>query len=366
MDIHKIADIIVKAFVPHNDFAFKQNKSFKEGFARTFVNRNYIRIAVTSPLMHIMIAVFSYRFVSGFKGHLDLFFKPVCEFLLLISIIGFVVSLLILISKKNCCRIFYLMYWYAWAMGLSVLAYCPFISPLDGVVFFVTCIVVHLIPLLTVQEFIVEVILIIINMLFLRMRFDQISSSYITVLVAGFIAQRLEIALWVTNEYVVVTAMLDPLTGLLNRRGANTLCANLQGKGPFGVMIMDIDFFKNYNDTFGHDAGDQCLTTVASAIREAAGDKTEILIRHGGEEFVIVWQCSDKEELLQMAEKVRLCVLSKKLPAAVKKTNEYVSLSIGCTLVNDIENGRYETAVKIADKGLYKSKENGRNQVTYS
>ena len=110
-----------------------------------------------------------------------------------------------------------------------------------------------------------------------------------------------------------------------------------------GIIMFDVDYFKRYNDTFGHDAGDECLRMVGQTIREILKQQTKILIRHGGEEFVAILMGASEVELGEWAEKLRKAVYEKHLEAPVKDVADYVTISVGTAMAKIMrDNIRYE------------------------
>jgi len=159
-------------------------------------------------------------------------------------------------------------------------------------------------------------------------------------------------------------ALLDNLTQLANRNYLERefkarfeeLC---RYKVPFGILFMDIDHFKNFNDTHGHDVGDKILKLVANTL-VSTSRPFDIYGRWGGEEFVGIIKNVQEKELEIVAQRVRMLIEKSYL-----KTNEenlQVTLSIGATIA--LANDSMEMVIKRADELLYKSKENGRNCLT--
>lgn len=201
--------------------------------------------------------------------------------------------------------------------------------------------------------------------------FIQMEIACFTVMqVLGYLIQRMQLMLWMSREYLYIEAFVDPLTELLNRRGGNAVLAEemqkISPESEVGIIMFDIDYFKKYNDTFGHDAGDGCLRMVGQTIRETLHNRTKLLIRHGGEEFAAIIFNTDKNELKQWAEKLRAAVYAKKLEAPVKDVSDYVTVSIGTSIKRIMcKNMRYEELLIEADEALYQAKRAGRNQVAF-
>ena len=159
-------------------------------------------------------------------------------------------------------------------------------------------------------------------------------------------------------------ALFDQLTQLPNRRYVDTFLENQirdhQSLGiPFGVMMMDLDFFKRVNDTYGHSVGDDVLKMVAGTFQSAIR-KNDFIGRWGGEEFVAVLRGVTHLELRMIAEKI--CRLVEQSSLMHGEDCLRVTVSIGCTMVLPSDNAY--TLIQRADQALYASKNEGRNRVT--
>lgn len=171
------------------------------------------------------------------------------------------------------------------------------------------------------------------------------------------------------NESLRRLATLDALTGLPNRRTFdNTLVHDwercLAENIPLTLIMIDVDFFKNYNDSFGHQAGDEILKRVSHALSKILKRPTDFVARYGGEEFCMVLPLTDITGAKKMAEEARLAVESLEIPAANTRVSDYVTISVGVSVCipnrNDSEIN-YETLLQAADDALYEAKEKGRN-----
>jgi len=159
-------------------------------------------------------------------------------------------------------------------------------------------------------------------------------------------------------------ALTDQLTALPNRR---YLEQSLQAKWmefqklgiPFGLIFMDIDHFKDVNDTYGHDVGDEVLKMVAKSTR-AALRKSDLVGRWGGEEFIIALSNANLETMQVVSEKVRMLIEQSSLKLEGKTLSVTVSLGVSLPKFEDT----LESLIKRADEKMYESKKNGRNQVT--
>ncbi len=176
--------------------------------------------------------------------------------------------------------------------------------------------------------------------------------------------------LLVANKELEKLSLFDQLTGLANRRNFDrTLLRqyNLakRNKSPLSLIICDIDYFKIYNDSYGHQQGDDCLATVAQTIAAVLKRPTDLACRYGGEEFTVILPDTNLQGGRDVAEKIRLAVLEKNLPHSGSKVTSCVTLSLGVATYN----GQFKTddaITKAADDALYQAKEHGRNRVEFA
>jgi diguanylate cyclase (GGDEF)-like protein/PAS domain S-box-containing protein len=157
-------------------------------------------------------------------------------------------------------------------------------------------------------------------------------------------------------------ALLDPLTGLANRRYAtetlrSMLDQMLRYGWTFGILFMDIDLFKTINDTYGHDVGDQVIKMVARTL-QANSRSFDIVARWGGEEFLAIIVNVNEENLHRVAYKLRTLVAKSSLHVGDERIG--VTISLGATLARPEDT--METLVKRADQAMYRKKLKGRNQ----
>ena len=139
----------------------------------------------------------------------------------------------------------------------------------------------------------------------------------------------------------------------------------VRDKKPISLIMIDIDFFKLFNDTYGHLAGDTCLKQVAKALNNLVHRPADLFARYGGEEFVAVLPGTDDEGSLMLAEEMRRSVEALKIIHASSSINAHVTISLGAaTFFSDIKSSSNEL-IDLADKVLYKAKQAGRNQVKH-
>ena len=166
-------------------------------------------------------------------------------------------------------------------------------------------------------------------------------------------------------EYTYKLATTDGLTNLYNHRFfQEQMLINIENskryENPFSLILIDIDFFKKFNDTYGHQAGDAVLKQVAEQIKKSVRS-TDIVCRYGGEEMSVILTNTGKEEAIITAQKICDAIASK--PFKLSNTLERnVTISLGVSTFP--QNGQTPTElIEYADKGLYVAKDNGRNQV---
>ena len=160
----------------------------------------------------------------------------------------------------------------------------------------------------------------------------------------------------------------DFLTGLLNRRAFSARAENswrqaLREKHAIGVAMMDVDYFKRYNDHYGHAAGDETLKKVARVIGDLARRPLDITARYGGEEFVGLWYDVSEENMRAILEKIRAGIAALNLPHAASETSDRVGISIGLAYLEPQPHQSLEDALRLADVALYLAKEQGRDRV---
>jgi diguanylate cyclase (GGDEF)-like protein len=192
---------------------------------------------------------------------------------------------------------------------------------------------------------------------FLALLFDQFSSILIYF---GYIAMAGERA----NLSLRKQAETDPLTNLINRRGAQEFLERYHMKSRSGgkccVLIGDVDFFKNVNDTLGHKAGDTVLTGIAE-VMQCNMRKLDKAVRWGGEEFLVVLPDTTIEEAEKLAERIRVQVQESSFHYEDVHINVTISIGVAQFEPTDFN---HEPAIARADSGLYNAKKLGRNRVS--
>lgn len=162
-------------------------------------------------------------------------------------------------------------------------------------------------------------------------------------------------------------AYLDSLTLLPNRRYYDAFVKRewkraLRHQYPISMIMIDIDFFKLYNDNLGHIEGDHCLRQVARTLKRFFRRPGDLIARYGGEEFCVVAAC-DAEQIMVLAEILRKSVESMRLPHPASKVSAFVTISLGVASIVPGDDQAFEHLLHCADQALYDAKASGRNRV---
>ncbi len=182
----------------------------------------------------------------------------------------------------------------------------------------------------------------------------------------GRVAERTA-ALHAANQQLEAISITDALTGIANRRHFDTVLANewtraARAGHTLALGFMDVDWFKKYNDHYGHPAGDECLRQVARVLSEALGRTGDLVARYGGEEFVFITPGTTIENAVLMA--LRVCA-AMQAQSLVHELSEFghVTVSIGVASMLPEQGRSSYDLVTAADKALYAAKQQGRNRV---
>lgn len=195
---------------------------------------------------------------------------------------------------------------------------------------------------------------------------DYITKPINTAIVKTRISNHLELKH--TRDLLKQQNNLDSLTGIANRRCFDeTLLQEWQAmqykKEPLGIIMIDIDYFKLFNDYYGHTAGDACLKQVAATMKTVIARPYDLLARYGGEEFVCILPNTSKEGTYYLAEKLCKAVETLAVPHSQSQISDVVTISLGCTAIFLIENRLSLDFMIMVDKALYQAKKDGRNRV---
>jgi|GEM_PF-4226684 len=168
------------------------------------------------------------------------------------------------------------------------------------------------------------------------------------------------------NKKLTNISRTDGLTGIANRRHFDNFLDHewaraIRNQSPISLLIIDIDYFKQYNDIYGHVKGDDCLKLITSTAQQLVHRPSDLIARYGGEEFaVILPETTDTESI---AQHIRSEVSNLKIPHKGSDIHGYVSISIGCCTMFPTKGTLATHLIELADKALYKAKSAGRNNI---
>lgn len=172
------------------------------------------------------------------------------------------------------------------------------------------------------------------------------------------------------NRQLQKLSLKDPLTNLWNRRKYDEIIhlewnRCLRHQRPIALILLDIDYFKEYNDCYGHLAGDECLTKIGHTIKNSLSQSTDMAVRYGGEELIMISPGTEKEGALKMADLLRQKIEALHIPHEQSTVSSYITVSVGVTFTVPNMNSSHEDLFKVVDKALYQAKAGGRNQVKF-
>ncbi len=171
------------------------------------------------------------------------------------------------------------------------------------------------------------------------------------------------------NEKLEQLSRIDSLTGIANRRQFNEVLERewkraVRERTSIALLVIDVDFFKNFNDHYGHLRGDECLIMVARALGSGFQRSGDLVARYGGEEFAVILP-NTGSEIAEVAERYREAVEKLLIEHGHSDVASHVTVSIGASAVVPVESMCSDDLVDCADKGLYAAKAQGRNRVVY-
>lgn len=178
---------------------------------------------------------------------------------------------------------------------------------------------------------------------------------------------RLYRELEAANQELRRLAFLDGLTRVANRRGFDQTLERhwhelAQSGAYLSLILCDVDCFKRYNDTYGHQAGDRCLQEIARTLRQAASYPTDFVARYGGEEFAVILPRTEAAAALYVAQKIRMGVRHLAIAHESSTVSPFVTLSLGVATMVPYPGTSETQAIAAADKALYQAKQAGRDR----
>lgn len=196
---------------------------------------------------------------------------------------------------------------------------------------------------------------------------DYISKPFSPTIVKARVKTHVELKKY--RDYLESISYLDGLTGIANRRRLNEQFEIMwefakREKRVVSVIMMDIDYFKAFNDIYGHLKGDDCLIQLAYQLAKTVVRKTDIVGRYGGEEFMCAMLSTDLENTFMIAEKMRQRVMALAILHEGSKTGDVVTISLGIAACIPEKNEQSSNLILKADNALYYSKKTGKNKTS--
>jgi len=194
---------------------------------------------------------------------------------------------------------------------------------------------------------------------------------FFTNLVGATVSYNLDMARrtgWLEARLLAEMAERDGLTGTFNRRRLDVYLRRAWQQGireqrPMALLMVDIDFFKAYNDHYGHQSGDEALKSVASVLGRAARRPLDFVARYGGEEFLVVLYDTTREHAADLAARIVEGVRALRIPHPTSSASRVLTVSIGVAWVIPVASRSPEGFVQLADEALYEAKHAGRDRV---
>ncbi|MCP4214928.1 MAG: diguanylate cyclase, partial [bacterium] len=180
--------------------------------------------------------------------------------------------------------------------------------------------------------------------------------------------QETQQKLLIANEELANLSALDGLTGIANRRRLDTFMENewrrsLRKGAFFSLIMVDIDYFKSFNDNYGHLAGDECLKRIAAALASSLRRPSDLVARFGGEEFLAVLPETTMQEAKQVVTLLSKAIEILAIPHGYSHVADFITVSQGLASTIPQRNSKPLELLNAADEALYEAKNNGRNTV---
>jgi diguanylate cyclase (GGDEF)-like protein len=180
--------------------------------------------------------------------------------------------------------------------------------------------------------------------------------------------KQTEFILRQTNAELACLASLDGLTQIANRRHFDGYFQDhwkmmMRQQQSLALILCDVDYFKQYNDTYGHPAGDTCLQAVAQTLQKTVQRSGDLVARYGGEEFAILLSNTNEKGARKVAQKIQAAIAQLALPHQASTVSQHITLSLGIATMVPYLTVMPENLLSNADQALYRAKQNGRNQV---
>ncbi|NES06642.1 MAG: diguanylate cyclase [Okeania sp. SIO2F4] len=182
--------------------------------------------------------------------------------------------------------------------------------------------------------------------------------------------QKAEAALIIANQKLQKVAKLDGLTGIANRGSFDEYLEKewrrlTRTKLPLSLILCDVDYFKYYNDYYGHLAGDDCLRKIAQSIKQTVKRSADLVARYGGEEFAIILPNTSGKNAEKVVELIRTAIHKLYINHSASRVSKYVTMSMGVASVIPTKTESPQSLIAKADEALYHAKEKGRDRIVF-
>lgn len=179
--------------------------------------------------------------------------------------------------------------------------------------------------------------------------------------------ERMATELVQSNRKLVILADTDELTGICNRRSMDRCLTSewnrhYRAQKPLSLLFIDIDYFKQYNDTYGHDGGDRCLILIAEILRNHSQRSSDMAVRFGGEEFAVILPETDEHDALNIGKTILADIERLQIPHSSSSVARCVTVSVGVATMIPNQPDSDDLLRLSADKALYQAKKMGRNR----
>ena len=190
--------------------------------------------------------------------------------------------------------------------------------------------------------------------------------AVVTVVIDKYKSEHVELRL--NNQELQRMMRIDMLTGLYNKQYLNEqikvlMAISRRNEMPLSVLVIDIDYFKNYNDCYGHIQGDRCLVRVAESINNSVLRDSDNVFRFGGEEFVVLLHNVNSDDALIVGQRIVDNVLKTGIEHTGSQINNFITVSVGLFTYDGRKEMTTNSVIRMADEALYKAKNEGRNRI---
>ncbi len=338
--------------------------------------RAFFCALIFSILLPVFVLVIHFSGIYGAESGWIKTFLAICEaYQLVMLLFGY---FCLINNEMDKFKLYYRSYFLISMSCILVIGYVDYSNTSSILMFIIASVFIGLVPIFQVKERKIFIGILIFGMIFSSVMGQAISRELVDIIVMSII---MTIAAYMVQDYMIeheklsirlkaktLTSELDPLTGLANRRGLDRKASVLwpysaRTATPLGLIEIDIDFFKKYNDKFGHPAGDRCLKMIGSAIKKAAKRGSDITARTGGEEFLVFVQGMNEQEMVALAMKIRRTIEELRIPHGYVNISNYVTVSMGVATIIPDDNNSFQDLYEEADISLYNAKKYGRNCV---